>query len=87
MQQYGKTDLELEADQSTECREIVKRILDFGVSQKQILHIIYLFALELENNEHMKKIAALVNELKRNDLTYQTSLMANINNGTDETNG
>ena len=44
-------------------RDISQVILDFGVSQPQIYHLIYLLALELENNDHVKRIAALVSEL------------------------
>ena len=40
----GKTDEELEASQMFECRAIVKNIVNFGVSEKQKLQIIYLMA-------------------------------------------
>ena len=60
----GKTDEELEASQMFECRAIVKNIVNFGVSEKQKLQIIYLMALELESRDALKAITDLVNELK-----------------------
>jgi hypothetical protein len=36
-----------------ECREIVQEIHKFGVSQRQMLYLIYLLSLELENREVM----------------------------------
>ena len=37
-------------------REIVQSILDFGVSQKQIVYILKLLSLELEDVQVMQKI-------------------------------
>jgi hypothetical protein len=45
-----------------ECREIVKEIKQFGVNQRQILFLIDLLALELENNDQMRRIRAAVVE-------------------------
>ena len=41
-------------------REIVKEILDFGVTETQKLDIIYMLSLELENNQCMKDIACVL---------------------------
>ena len=38
------------------CRNIVKEILDFGVTQEQIKNIINLLALELDDRDLMLKI-------------------------------
>jgi|TARA_R110002153_G_scaffold113748_1_gene256136 hypothetical protein len=43
-------------------REIVQSILQYGVNQKQIEQIIYLFAMELENVELMKGLTKTINE-------------------------
>lgn len=40
-------------------REIVQEIMKYGVTQNQIKSIIYLLALELEDNNLMKEIAAI----------------------------
>lgn len=43
-------------------RDIVKKILDFGVSQSQIRNIISLLSLELDSNSEMKAIKAILEE-------------------------
>ena len=48
-------------------REITKEILNFGVSQDEIIKIIKLLSFELENTELMKKIIDVVEE-KNNKL-------------------
>ena len=42
-------------------REIVQVVLDYGVNQQQIYHMIGLLAMELENIDDMKAITALIN--------------------------
>ena len=41
-------------------REIVMEIVNFGVNQDEIMHIIYLLALNLEETEKMKDISAVI---------------------------
>tara|TARA_B100000902_G_C26577696_1_gene559587 strand:- start:187 stop:402 length:216 start_codon:yes stop_codon:yes gene_type:complete len=43
-------------------RNIVKEIIDFGVSQKEILKIVELLALELENRNLMLEILSVVTD-------------------------
>ena len=43
-------------------RQIVKEIMDFGVSQVQIVYIIRLLSLELENTILMNKINGFLDE-------------------------
>jgi len=50
---YGTTDEELAITERAKCREIVTEILNFGVTQNQIVQIVYLLSLELENREDM----------------------------------
>ena len=59
---YVETKLTKERRQ--ECRDIVKTINQFVISQRQRLFLIYLLALELENNESMHKIAKVIGECK-----------------------
>ena len=47
---------EKNALEKIKCRQIVREILDFGVSQEQIKVLINLLALELEDRELMLKI-------------------------------
>ncbi len=49
-------------------REIVHEIMNFGVSQQQILHIINLLALELEDNNLMREINDLIKSNKTEKL-------------------
>ena len=61
---YGTTESELNAARSQQCREIVREIINFGVTQNQILKIIYLLSLELENRDAMLNISeATKNEM------------------------
>jgi len=59
---YGKTEEEKIASESLECRNIVKTILEYGVTQRQILHICKLLSLELEDGNAMRRISSLINE-------------------------
>ena len=59
---YGKTEEEKLASESLECRNIVKTILDYGVSQRQILHA-------------MKRISSLVNEFLDGKSTKDTKII------------
>ena len=45
-----------------------KEIMNYGVTQKQILQIINLLALELEDNELMRSIVGLCTEQKTEKL-------------------
>tara|TARA_A100001011_G_C14065475_1_gene737975 strand:- start:142 stop:378 length:237 start_codon:yes stop_codon:yes gene_type:complete len=72
---YGKTEEEIVASESLECRDIVKTILDYGVSQRQILHICKLLSLELEDTNAMKKISSLVNEFLDGKSTEDTQII------------
>ena len=57
---YGKTEIEDKASSSYAARQIVNEILNFGVSQQQILHVAYLLSLELENRESMIDITTCI---------------------------
>jgi hypothetical protein len=60
---YGKTPSEKAAEENVVCRQIVSEINNFGVSQRQLLMIIFLLALQLENNVHMRELSTFVKEL------------------------
>lgn len=55
-------ELKLPPKRRNECREIIKEIKKFGVSQRQILYLIYLLSLELENVEVMRSLARSIGE-------------------------
>jgi len=62
IKRYGVTSLETSATEATAAREIVSEILNFGVSQQQILRVAYLLSLELENREMMINISTCIKE-------------------------
>jgi len=62
IKRYGTTGLEQSSKDSKQAREIVSEILNFGVTQQQILRIAYLLSLELENREAMVEISACIKE-------------------------
>ena len=49
-------------------REIVQEIMNYGVTQKQIVQIINLLALELEDNNLMRSVVGLCSEQKEEKL-------------------
>jgi len=60
----GKSEAEIAAENLLKCRQIVTEILNFGVTQEQLLQIIYLLSLELENREALEDIADSVKRHK-----------------------
>ena len=60
IKKYGMTNLETSAKEVTVAREIVSEVLNFGVSQQQILRVAYLLSLELENREMMIDISECI---------------------------
>lgn len=60
MKKYGKTKEEHHYEKMGECREIVKEMLNFGVSEDQKSQIIYLISLELEDRDLMLRIKEAV---------------------------
>lgn len=57
---FGQTDIEKRVAESQKAREIVVEILNFGVTQQQILRIAYLLSLELEDTEAMQSISQYI---------------------------
>ena len=60
--QYGKLQVEQIAEESVAARNITTEILNFGVSQQQILRIAYLLALELEDRNAMVEISDCIKQ-------------------------
>ena len=63
----SKSGLKVEEEEDildkSKTREIVQVVLTHGINQNQMYHMIYLLALELENQENTKKITKLINQL------------------------
>ena len=60
--QFGKSSEESLIEDKIKAREIVQSVLQYGVNQKQIEQIIYLFSMELENVELMKQLSTVINQ-------------------------
>ena len=56
--------LEKIAKERQESRNIVKQILDYGVSEQQKLDIIFEIALNLENNEALKSVTSAIKSFR-----------------------
>lgn len=61
---YGETSNDEKLKKIQVCRDIVKKIIDFGVNDDQILMIIKFLSYELENVEKMKLITDFIKELE-----------------------
>jgi hypothetical protein len=60
--QFGTSSVEDDIRDSIKAREIVQSVLDYGVTQEQILQIIKLFSIELENVELMKQLTQTITQ-------------------------
>lgn len=58
-------DHELPKEKRQICRDIVKEIKEFGVSQRQLLFLIQLLAMELENREALQAISKAIGEVRK----------------------
>lgn len=65
---YGEAQSEKAAVENQVCRQIVREISNFGVTQRQTLVVIYLLAAELENVDAMKALTKLVRDVGGDDL-------------------
>ena len=70
---FGNSEKENIILDRSKARDIVGVILDYGVSQDQIKQIIKLLALELENNDLLKKIINIIDDNK--EITHQNSIL------------
>ena len=68
------TQEEIDAGKILECRNIVKNLINFGVSEKQKIKIIELLAMELESRDAMQLILNTANEIKKMDQNIKFSL-------------
>lgn len=75
MEKIGKTENEIDASQLLECRKIVKNILDFGVTEKQKIQIIYLMSLELESRDALNIFVESVKKVKNLNENIKFSLI------------
>ena len=65
---------EIDAEKILECRNIVKNLIKFGVSEKQKIKIIELLSMELESRDAMHLILNAAKEIKKLDQNIKFSL-------------
>ena len=65
---YGQAQSEKRAEENNVCRQIVREVNNFGISQRQSLMIMYLLASELENVEQMQTLTRTIRDLGGEDL-------------------
>tara|TARA_B100000963_G_C22370597_1_gene555720 strand:+ start:383 stop:679 length:297 start_codon:yes stop_codon:yes gene_type:complete len=74
MEKIGKTETEIDANQMLECRQIVKNIVEFGVTEKQKIQLIYLLSLELESRDALNIITESIKKIRKLDENVKFSL-------------
>lgn len=74
MEKIGSTEVEIDAGEMLECRQIVKNLNNFGITEKQRIQLIYLLSLELESKDAMDIIVNAVKEIKNLDQSIKYSL-------------
>ena len=67
MVNYGQTSEEVKADEMSKARQIVSEILDFGVSQAQLIQIIKLLGLEIANHHDSRTIVTAALSIQKSD--------------------
>ncbi len=70
----GKTETELDALKILECRKIVRNLVNFGLSEKQKIQIVYLLSLELESRDAMNILIESVKSIRKLDENTKFSL-------------
>lgn len=60
---YGQAQSEKRASENEVCRQIVHEVINFGVTERQLMYVIYLLSLTLENGENMRSIAHLIRDI------------------------
>ena len=67
IEKYGKSDEEKDMSKIIECREITRKIIEYGVSERQKYQIIKLLSLEIENRDNMIDIVKICDRHLQNE--------------------
>lgn len=65
---YGQLQSEKQAEENQVCRQIVREVSLFGITERQRMLVIYLLALEIEDQDRMREITACIKELAGDEL-------------------
>ena len=68
MQIYGQLTAEKCSIENEDCRNIVKEVLNAGLTQRQHLLLIYLLSMELENVEYVQTIMGTIKDLAGDEI-------------------
>lgn len=68
IRKYGTSVDDITTKESDEARKIVAEIMNYGISQNQILYIINDLAMNLENQDHLRRILNVVRDVKDDTL-------------------
>ena len=60
----GESNSEIEVKRIQESRDIVKKIIEFGVTEQHKIDIIHFLSLELENNQLLKDINKILKKFR-----------------------
>jgi hypothetical protein len=74
---YGEMEEEKKTAESVQAREIVQEILNFGVTQHQLIKIIYLLSIELEDRTLLETLSDVLRPLlfKENEKNKPSSII------------
>jgi hypothetical protein len=85
MKAYGKLSSEKFSEENEQCREIVQEIVNFGISDRQKLLVMYLLALDIEDVEKMQNIASFFKEFYGSEIFLTEHYESENENGTSST--
>ena len=72
---YGKTESEIDVEETVKCRQIVKEIVNFGVTEDQKVKIIHFLSLELESRDDMIDIVNVVKMITERQVESSQSII------------
>ena len=75
-EKFGSSNAEREANEMLRCRKVVSEILNFGVSQREIMRIMHLMSLELENREVMIDLSERIKSSMNDSADSLTGIIA-----------
>lgn len=59
---FGENEEENKIKDNIKAREIVQTVIEYGVNEAQVKQMIYLLALNLEDNDLMREITSLIKQ-------------------------
>lgn len=74
VKKYGETETESASLDSLKTRQIVSEVMNFGVSQEQIIQIIKLLSLELEDRAQLLSINEACDDILENQNVIETGI-------------